>query len=51
MSEKQEKRRRYQARLQYIRDVEWWRAREPKKIFIFAWLHWKKQKPERSRYG
>ena len=45
MSERQEKKRRYNARLEYISHFEKWLESEPPMIRIFAWRKWKKNRP------
>ena len=45
MSEKQEKRKRLNAKVEWIRAFEKWLAEEPSMIRIFKWRKWKKAKP------
>lgn len=45
MSERQEKRRRCNARLAYIAKFERWLEKEPPRIFFWQWLRWKKERP------
>ena len=45
MSEKQEKRRRYNQRLEYIAAFEKWLSQEPPRIFFWRWHRWKKRRP------
>lgn len=45
MSERQEKKRRYNARLEYISHFDKWLESEPPMIRIFAWRKWKKNRP------
>ncbi len=50
MSEKQEKRKRFNAKLRYIHDFESWMNREPNKLRIFAHRKWKKEMPKFNDY-
>ena len=45
MSEKQEKRRRYNQKLAYIAAYEEWLSQEPPRIFFWRWHRWKRQRP------
>lgn len=45
MSERQEKKRRYNQRLQYIADFTKWLESEPPMIRIITWRRWKKRRP------
>ena len=45
MSEKREKRRRYNQRLEYIADFNKWLDTEPPIVKIIAWRRWKKSRP------
>lgn len=45
MSERVEKRKRYNQRLQYIAEVMKWLAREPSMLRVFSWHRWKRQRP------
>lgn len=45
MSERQEKKRRYNQRLQYIADFNKWLESEPPMIRIITWRRWKKRRP------
>lgn len=45
MSERQEKKKRYNLRLQYIAAFNKWLAREPQMWRIFAWRRWKRGRP------
>lgn len=45
MSEKQEHKKRYNLRLQYIAEFGKWLESEPPMVRIFAWWRWKKQRP------
>lgn len=47
MSEKQEKKRRYNLRLEYIDAYNKWLAKEPPRMFFWRWRKWKKQRPQR----
>lgn len=46
MSERQEKKKRYNLRLMWIADFDKWLNREPPMWRIFAWRRWKKERPE-----
>lgn len=50
MSEKQEHRRRYLARLQWIAEFNKWLDREPARLFLWRWHRWKKQRPARPEF-
>ena len=45
MSEKQEKRRRYNRKLSYIAALEAWLRREPPMILFWQWRKWLKDRP------
>jgi hypothetical protein len=45
MSEKQEKKRRYNLRLAYIAAFEEWLTQEPSRMFLWRWHRWKKRRP------
>lgn len=45
MSERQEKKKRYNRRLQYIAEFNRWLAQEPPRWKLVAWSRWKKQRP------
>lgn len=45
MSERQEKRRRYNLRLAYIVAFEKWLTQEPSRMFFWRWHRWKKRRP------
>lgn len=45
MSERQEHKRRYNLRLQFIAEFEKWMNREPPMIRLRKWHKWKKQRP------
>lgn len=45
MSEKQEHRKRLNAKVEWIRAFEEWLQKEPSMIRIFKWRKWKKSKP------
>lgn len=47
MSERQEKKRRYNQKLEWIAAFEKWLASEPPIWKLFSWRRWKKNKPER----
>ena len=46
MSEKQEKKCRYNARLEYIARFDSWLESEPPMILFRKWRKWKKQRPQ-----
>ena len=46
MSEKQNRKRRYNEKLEFIAEFERWLKREPSIFRIFKWHKWKKEKPE-----
>ena len=50
MSERQEHKRRMNAKIQWIRDFEKWMSEEPPIIRLFAWRKWKKRKPDYNTY-
>ena len=50
MSERVEKKRRYNQKLELIRDFEAWLASEPPKIMFWAWRKWKKNRPDLRDY-
>ncbi len=45
MSEKQEKKKRYNLRLEYIAAFEKWLTQEPPRMFFLRWHRWKKRRP------
>lgn len=45
MSEKREKKRRYNLRLEYIRHFSNWLLSEPPMWMFWAWRKWKKARP------
>lgn len=45
MSERQEHKRRYNRRLQFIAEFGKWLEKEPSMIRIISWWRWKKQRP------
>lgn len=45
MSERVEKRKRYNQRLQYIAEVMKWLACEPSMLRVISWHRWKRQRP------
>lgn len=45
MSERQEHKRRYNLRLQYIAEFNKWLDREPPRYRLFAWRKWKAERP------
>jgi len=45
MSEKQEKKRRYNQRLEYIASFCKWLEREPPLFCLIRWHRWKKERP------
>lgn len=45
MSERVEKRKRYNQRLQYIAEVQKWLSREPSMLRVISWHRWKRQRP------
>ena len=47
MSEKQEKKRRYNQKLEWIAAFEKWLENEPPIWKLFAWRRWKNSRPER----
>lgn len=46
MSERQEKKRRYNQRLEYIRAFNKWLDAEPPMWRVASWARWKKQRPK-----
>lgn len=46
MSEKQEKKRRYNQKLEWIAAFERWLADEPPIWRLWAWRNWKNSRPE-----
>ena len=46
MSERQEHKKRYNLRLQYIAEFGKWQDREPPMWKIFAWHRWKAERPK-----
>ena len=51
MSERTEKRRRQNARLEYIERFYEWLASEPPRFRIFKYRCWKRQRPVLNRMG
>jgi hypothetical protein len=45
MSEKQEKRKRFERRMEYVSEFNAWLMKEPPMWKFRAWLHWKKTRP------
>ena len=45
MSQKCEKKRRYNSKLLFIREFEYWLDEEPPMILFWRWKKWKQQKP------
>ncbi len=45
MSERQEKKKRYNLRLMWIADFDKWLNREPPMWRVFAWRRWKRERP------
>lgn len=45
MSERQEHKRRYNRKLEFIAHFEKWIENEPQMIRIFAWRKWKNSRP------
>ena len=45
MSERQEKKRRYNLRLMWIADFDKWLSAEPPMWRVFAWRRWKRERP------
>lgn len=45
MSERQEHKKRYNLRLQYISEHTKWLDREPPMWRVFAWRRWKRERP------
>ena len=45
MSERQEKKRRYNQRLEYIVEFEKWLSAEPSLLRFFRWRKWKRGRP------
>ena len=45
MSERREKKRRYNLRLMRIADFDKWLNREPSMWRLFAWRRWKRERP------
>ena len=48
MSERQEKKRRYNQKLEYIARFENWLEAEPPMLNFIAWVRWKKRRPIRE---
>jgi len=46
MSERQEHKRRYNQRLEYIANFEKWLATEPPMYRVFKWKKWKNIRPQ-----
>ena len=49
MSEKREKKRRYNQTLEYVAALEKWLSSEPPIFRFIKWHKWKKSRPERVR--
>ena len=47
MSERQEKKRRYNQNLEYIADFNRWLNEEPPILKFISWHNWKKARPKR----
>lgn len=47
MSERQEKKRRYNQNLEYIADFNRWLNEEPQILRFVSWHKWKKTRPKR----
>ena len=45
MSEKQERKKRYNLRLEYIAQFQKWLEQEPPLYMVFAWRRWKRERP------
>lgn len=45
MSERQEKKKRYNLRLQYIAEFQKWLDQEPPMFRVFKWRRWKRERP------
>lgn len=45
MSERQEHKRRYNRKLEFISHYEMWLEKEPSMLRIFAWRKWKNSRP------
>lgn len=45
MSEKQEHKKRYNLRLEYIAQFQKWLEQEPPLYMVFAWRRWKRERP------
>lgn len=45
MSERQEHKKRYNLRLQYIAEFQKWLDREPPMFRVFKWRRWKRERP------
>lgn len=45
MSEKRERRRRYNLRLEYIAKFEKWLANKPSMLLFWKWRKWKRNRP------
>ena len=45
MSERQEHKKRYNLRLQYIAEFQKWLDREPPMLRVFKWRRWKRERP------
>ena len=48
MSERQEKKRRYNQRLEYIAAFQKWLEKEPPMWRFLAWRRWRNSRPERT---
>jgi len=45
MSERQEKKRRFNQKMEYVAQFNAWLMKEPPMWKLRAWLHWKKTRP------
>lgn len=45
MSERKEKKRRYNLRLEYISAFNRWLSREPSMLRVISWRKWKRERP------
>ena len=45
MSERQEKKKRYNQKLESIAEFEKWLNREPSMLHIFKWRRWRNERP------
>ena len=48
MNEKQEKKRRYNQKLEYIADFNRWLNEEPPILRFISWHRWKKSRPKKE---